>query len=111
MDGYIPTNSYLSGVPCEWVHTIPSALNNGVSVFDRAVTAMCTAFAARHHKDEWLLQESTRMYLRALAELKTALASKETNLKDETLAATLSLGIYEVCGNLNPPRGSFNARD
>ena len=96
LDGFTPANSNLCGVPSSWLHTIPSSINNGMFVFDAAVTAMCTAFAARQSRDERLLQESTRMYLHALAELKKAVADRGVGLKDETVAATLSLGIYEV---------------
>lgn len=96
LDGFTTANSNLCGVPSSWLHTIPSSINNGMLVFDAAVTAMSTAFAATQSRDERLLQESTKMYLHALAELKKAVADRKMGVKDETVAATLSLGHYEV---------------
>lgn len=96
LDGYTPPNCQLSGVPSEWVRSIPSALNGGVQVLDTAVMAMCAIFVGRQSKDEQLLRESARVYTIALAQLNTALSNPSIRARDETLAATMSLSLYEV---------------
>ncbi|PWW77190.1 hypothetical protein C7212DRAFT_180717 [Tuber magnatum] len=67
--------------------------------------AMCTVFVGRRSKDERLLQESVRIYTIALAELNTVLSNRGAHTlrtRDETLAATMSLAMYETMGCLDP---------
>ncbi|RPA99429.1 hypothetical protein L873DRAFT_1906139 [Choiromyces venosus 120613-1] len=102
LDCYTPSNSQMVGIPSAWVHSIPFVLNGGIQVLDTAVMAMCTAFVGRRCKDQQLLQESARIYTSALAELNAALSNCEIHTRDETLAATMSLGMYETMGCIDP---------
>ncbi|CUS12718.1 unnamed protein product [Tuber aestivum] len=102
LDWYTPASSQLGGIPSGWVHSIPFSLNCGVRVFDTAIMAMCTVFVGRWSKDERLVQESTRIYTIALAELSATLSSREVSIRDETLAATMSLAMFETMGCTEP---------
>ena len=96
LDGYTPPNSQLVGIPSAWVHSIPFALNGGVQVFDTSIMAMCAVFVGRQSKDERLLREGARVYTIALAQLNATLSNPAIRARDETLAATMALSLYEV---------------
>jgi len=96
LEGYTPPNSQLIGVPSVWVHSVLFAMNRDVQVFDTSIMAMCAVFVARGSKDERLLQESAMVYTIALAQLNAALSNPVARVRDETLAATMALSMYEV---------------
>jgi hypothetical protein len=58
--------------------------------------ALCTAIVSRTQDDSALLQESLRLYTRGLRELQTALYTPALVRHDETLAACLTLAMYEI---------------
>ena len=96
LEGYTPPSTQLVGIFSAWVYSIPFALNGGVQVFDTSITAMSAVFVARNSKDERLQRESARVYTIALAQLNAALSNPVARARDETLAATMALGLYEV---------------
>ncbi|CAZ82994.1 unnamed protein product [Tuber melanosporum] len=64
--------------------------------------AVCTVFFGRQSRDERIVKESTKIYTRALAQLNAALSNKTMHTRDETLAATMLLGMYETMGCADP---------
>ncbi|TQV93790.1 C6 zinc finger domain-containing protein [Cordyceps javanica] len=61
-----------------------------------AVAAFAAARLGHDHGDARLVAQSAHLYLRSLELLRAAIASPATRLADDTLAACLALGIYEL---------------
>ena len=58
--------------------------------------ALSIAALGRSYGDEALIHESVKMYVRGLSELQRALWRPRLACQDETLAACLTLGLYEL---------------
>ncbi|EGX96002.1 C6 zinc finger domain protein [Cordyceps militaris CM01] len=69
-----------------------------------AVAAFAAAQIGRAHSDARLVSQSAHLYLRSLEHLRHALAYPATRLHDDTLAACLTLGIYELTETPRPRR-------
>ncbi|OAA72849.1 C6 zinc finger domain protein [Akanthomyces lecanii RCEF 1005] len=61
-----------------------------------SIAAFASAQIGRDHNDARLVAQSMQLYLKSLEHLRNALASPATRLSDDTLAACLALGIYEL---------------
>jgi hypothetical protein len=65
-------------------------------VLETSMLAVCTAKFGRLNGNKSLLQESLKLYIRELCELRRALQNSWLIYKDETLAACMALCMYEV---------------
>lgn len=71
-----------------------------------AIAAFASAQIGRDHNDLSVVAQSVELYLRSLEHLRTAIADPATRLSDDTLAACLALGVYELTENrLAKPSG------
>ncbi|OAQ98012.1 hypothetical protein LLEC1_06465, partial [Akanthomyces lecanii] len=73
-----------------------------------SIAAFASAQIGRDHNDARLVAQSMDLYLKSLEHLRNAIASPATRLSDDTLAACLALGIYELTEK--PMRPSYHPR-
>lgn len=70
-----------------------------------SIAAFASAQIGHDHNDGNLVAQSMQLYLKSLEHLRNAIANPTTRLSDETLAACLALGIYELTEKPIQPRG------
>ncbi|KAJ6790057.1 hypothetical protein PWT90_03968 [Aphanocladium album] len=70
-----------------------------------SIAAFASAQIAHDHNDMNVAAQSMQLYLKSLEHLRNAIANPATRLSDETLAACLALGIYELTEKPVKPRG------
>lgn len=63
---------------------------------EATILSVCTARLGRLKNDQSLIQESLKLYTQGLSELQRALKNPKLMYSDETLAACMSLTMYEV---------------
>jgi hypothetical protein len=78
-----------------WLALLPS-LPDLTPALETSLLATCTAALGRIHKDPSLVHESLKFYTQGLWELQKALWEPELMYRDETLAACMTLVVYEV---------------
>ena len=93
-----------SGSPMDWTRIVQE-LAGGEPSLELAFSAMCISSVGRDSQDQRLVQESKKMYGKALKDLQAALYSPERMYSDETLTACRFLGLYETFGSM--PDRSF----
>jgi hypothetical protein len=98
-ESYIETesakNRYNHMPVSRWLHSTLT-LAEADPALDNAMLAISCKMSAAFHTDQALLNRSRQLYTGALGLLQRSLASSKTALKDETLAATCLLALYEV---------------
>jgi hypothetical protein len=96
LDMYLPAGFHLSGPsPISWLNEALS-LNNPGQVLSLSIQALSTIRVGRSSGDELLTKQGNMLYVRALRELRRALVDRHLMWRDEILAATRTLGIYEA---------------
>lgn len=78
-----------------WLLLLPD-LPVPTAALETSTLAIATAKLGRLNHDEVLVKESLRLYTKGLRELQLALWNPELMHKDETLAACMVLGMYEL---------------
>jgi len=81
--------------PGSWVTMVPT-LPEITAALESSLLAICTAKMGRQDKNPALVHESLKFYTKGLIELQRALWDPKLMYKDETLAACMSLVLYEV---------------
>lgn len=98
-ENYIETesakNRYNHMPVSRWLHSTLT-LAEADPALDNAMLAISCRMSAVFHTDQALLHKSRQLYTGALGLLQRNLASSKTALRDETLAATCILALYEV---------------
>ena len=101
-ENYIETesakNRYNHMPVSRWLHSALT-LAEADPALDNAMLAISCRMSAVFHTDQALLNRSRQLYTAALGILQRSLGSSKTALKDETLAATCALALYEVRGS------------
>ncbi|KAI9819123.1 MAG: hypothetical protein M1827_007279 [Pycnora praestabilis] len=95
MEGYLPEGIRGNRNPLSWVEIIPDILNPGEALSD-ALSALSVARIGRLEDDSNLARAAMSLYGKALWELQRALWDETLMYRDETLAASMVLGMYEV---------------
>ena len=95
LSSYVPENilGMIDGKP--WYTLLPG-IPNPTKALEVSSSAVCTAKLGRVHNDERLILESRALYVKALKHVQHALWDKSEMYKDETLAACMSLTMYEL---------------
>jgi hypothetical protein len=89
-----PGTVYIGSVrTVPWVHTLIDLANNDSTVHS-ALSAVSLTITGRVHSDPVLLQESTRLYGRALGETNLALQDPVKAQSDDVLACCKTLAMY-----------------
>lgn len=81
--------------PMNWAELVRSLPQEDTSLSD-AFSALSISGAARGNNDTRLINESTRLYGKALKELQLALYDPAKMRSDQTLMACMLLGLYEM---------------
>lgn len=78
-----------------WLMFVPGLVGTAPAL-ETSLLALSTAQLGRSHDSNDLIIESRRLYCQSLRELGKALKDPELVYRDETLAACVSLSLYEV---------------
>ncbi|RVX66223.1 hypothetical protein B0A52_10150 [Exophiala mesophila] len=89
------------GHPMNWAELVRSLPHEDTSLSD-AFSALSISGAARGNNDARLINESTRLYGKALKELQLALYDPAKMRSDQTLMACMLLGLYEMLQEPSP---------
>ena len=95
LSSYIPQGSLGKTDAKPWLTLLPT-VPNPTKALEVASSAVCTARVGRVHGDMRLIFESRQLYAKALKVVQHALWDKSEMYKDETLAACMSLAMYEL---------------
>ncbi|KAJ3494684.1 hypothetical protein NLG97_g3920 [Lecanicillium saksenae] len=109
MSAYMPrigmTSADKAGyVTGNWMMQLQSH-SSALPALQMSIAAFASAQIAHDHNDRNLLAQSMQFYLKSLEHLRNAIANPTTRLSDDTLAACLALGIYELTEKPIAPRG------
>jgi len=91
-DRYRATSNRVAG---SWFALVPT-LPDITSALESSILAICTARLGRINGDMILVRESLKFYTQGLWELQKALWDPKLMYREETLAACMSLSLYEV---------------
>jgi hypothetical protein len=83
------------GHPVNWTLVIQQ-MSTDETALNLAFLAVSAARVARDHNDRGLLQESLKVYGKALRDLQSALWDPKRMYSDGTLVACMLLGLYEI---------------
>lgn len=78
-----------------WLKILPSH-PTFTTALEATILAVCTAKLGRMHNDPSLVHESLKFYVQGLWELQKALWDERQMYRDETVAASMCLVVYEV---------------
>lgn len=78
-----------------WLHTATTVAPTD-TILNDALTALALAHVGRLEQRHELLHSSRALYTKALRGVNRKLGSQDESLSDTTLAAVMSLSIYEV---------------
>ncbi|KAK5175406.1 uncharacterized protein LTR77_000545 [Saxophila tyrrhenica] len=81
--------------PKPWTYSL-STFAGSVYALNSAPLSCYTAWIGRRNREPWLVEASRRLYIQGLKEVQAAINDPTTALRDETLAACLTLIIYEA---------------
>jgi hypothetical protein len=82
------------GARKSWLHTLP-AISDTSPALENAMLAVCTAKLGRMDANKDLMAKSFDLYTTALKELRLALKTEQGRMHDHTLAAVMTLTMYE----------------
>ncbi|ETN44630.1 uncharacterized protein HMPREF1541_10300 [Cyphellophora europaea CBS 101466] len=82
------------GHPMNWTEVV-NELPNEESCLESAFSALTISRVGKDSQDDRLVQESTKLYGRALKEMQLALYDTDRMHSDEVLTASMLLGLYE----------------
>jgi hypothetical protein len=83
------------GHPINWTLVIPQ-MPGDETALNLAFLAVSAARVGRDHKDRRLVEESLKIYGKALRDLQSALYDPKRMYSDETLVACMLLNLYEI---------------
>ena len=92
---YLPTSQNCPQVPLTWLQLVFNIPTEGPAL-DRALSAVSLSVVGRATNNSLLVVEGSRKYGQALWELQRALWDQQLMYRDETLAASHALVLYEV---------------
>lgn len=72
---------------------------SSLPALQNSIAAFASAQIGRQHNDMNVIAQSMQLYLRSLEHLRNAIANPKARMSDETLAACLALGVYELLEN------------
>ncbi|KAK9252701.1 hypothetical protein V1507DRAFT_212584 [Lipomyces tetrasporus] len=101
----VPDSELRMGRSGPWLVLLPQFLMR-TKALETASLAISAAALGRVHNDTTLINESLKLYTQGLRELQNALWNPKLMYDDETLAACLSLSLYEV---MECPGDAYNA--
>ncbi|KAK9242881.1 hypothetical protein V1506DRAFT_509025 [Lipomyces tetrasporus] len=101
----VPDSELRMGRSGPWLVLLPQFLMR-TKALETASLAISAAALGRVHNDTTLINESPKLYTQGLRELQNALWNPKLMYDDETLAACLSLSLYEV---MECPGDAYNA--
>lgn len=100
-DSYIPDRRRFLGTLARysyansWVPAMRSLQQNDLALH-KIMIALCVGTLGRESREEWMQQESSKLYLGALQEMNVALRTPSRRKSDAVLLATRVFGLYDV---------------
>lgn len=95
VDSFLPPAQYLQTGRNKNLYEHLPDMAGGSPLLDKAITSLSSAFVAKHHRDDRLLQYSTRLYSQAMAILQGKIRMGRGFSKD-LLYTTVIFQVYEV---------------
>lgn len=95
LNNYMPVEYLGPSEDRPWLLLVPS-LPSITKALDSAIMALCIAKLGQIKQNPAMVGESLRLYTQGLSEVQKALWNPELMYRDETLAASMTLAMYEL---------------